>query len=334
MDASEAEIDRQLAERPRDFEALIAKADLRSAAGDDRAAASFYKAALQSAAATGGPLPFAWKAPVERAQAAIASADTKFEEHLERHLARAGLAPNHRPPRFQLSLDLLTGRRHTQLQLQRPGAYFYPGLPQRRYYERSELPWAAAMEAAVPAILAELNAWLANGREKGFTPYVVSDPSRPRSDYHGLVDNPAWSTLYIWEKGGPIPELAAHFPRTLAAVGALDLPHIGVRAPSVLFSRLGPGARIPPHHGMLNARLICHLPLIVPPNCGFRVAGETRAWEAGKLLVFDDSVEHEAWNDSDQDRIILIFDIWRPELDGEERRAVTAMFEAIDSYGK
>ena len=65
---------------------------------------------------------------------------------------------------------------------------------------------------------------------------------------------------------------------------------------------------------MLNTRLICHLPLIVPPGCGFRVGNETREWEEGKLLIFDDTIEHEAWNESDQDRVVLIFDIWRPEL--------------------
>jgi hypothetical protein len=333
MNSTEEEIDRQLADRPDDFQPLIAKADLRSAAGDDRAAVAFYKAALRSAGAMGRPLPLAWKPSVERAQAAIAEGTRRFEQHLERHLALAGLGPGLRPPRFQHSLDLMTGRRHTQLHLQRPGAYYYPELPQRRFYERSELSWAAQIEAAAPAIRAELEAWLSSGQDASFTPYLVSDPSRPRSDYHGLLDNPAWSTLYIWEKGGPVGELAPHFPATLAAVGSLDLPHITVRAPSILFSRLGPGARIPPHHGMLNARLVCHLPLIVPPNCGFRVGGETRPWEAGKLLVFDDSIEHEAWNGSDQDRIILIFDVWRPELDAQERRAVTALFEAIDNYG-
>jgi aspartyl/asparaginyl beta-hydroxylase (cupin superfamily) len=83
---------------------------------------------------------------------------------------------------------------------------------------------------------------------------------------------------------------------------------------------------------MINARLICHLPLIVPPGCGFRVGNEVRAWEPGKLLIFDDTIEHEAWNDSGEDRILLIFDVWRPELTLEERRAVTAVFEAIDSY--
>ena len=89
---------------------------------------------------------------------------------------------------------------------------------------------------------------------------------------------------------------------------------------------LRPGARIPPHAGVMNARLICHLPLIVPQPSGFRVGNETRAWEEGKLLVFDDSIEHEAWNDSAEDRVVLIFDIWRPELSEADRRAVTAIF--------
>jgi aspartyl/asparaginyl beta-hydroxylase (cupin superfamily) len=189
------------------------------------------------------------------------------------------------------------------------------------------------VEAAAGAMREELLAFLDEGGE-GFRPYVVSDPTRPRSDYHGLIDNPAWSTLYLWEKGAPVQEAVDRFPRTFAAVKDLDLAHVGARAPSILFSRLQAGARIPAHHGVMNARLICHLPLIVPPGCGFRVGGETRAWREGELLVFDDTVEHEAWNDSDSDRIILIFDVWRPELSLDERRAVAAMFDAVDAYSR
>jgi aspartyl/asparaginyl beta-hydroxylase (cupin superfamily) len=118
----------------------------------------------------------------------------------------------------------------------------------------------------------------------------------------------------------------------MEVMGQVDLPRISQRAPSILFSRLAPGARIPPHNGVMNARLICHLPLIVPPRCGFRVGGETRQWREGELLVFDDTVEHEAWNDSTEDRIILIFDVWRPEIAADERRAITALFEAVDNY--
>lgn len=334
---TEAEVDDLLAVEPQDFQALVAKADLRTRAGDDRAAVAFYKAALNAARARGGPLPAHWRAAIERAQQAMARATSLFEQHLEDRLATAGFGAGHRPPRFQLSIDLMTGR--AQLpplpgpHLQQPGAYYFPGLPQRCYYERAELAWTGMVEAEAPAIRAELDAWLARDGDDGFSPYLVADPSRPRMDYHGLTDNPAWSTLYIWEKGGPVESVASRFPLTLALMRRLPLPHIGVRAPSVLFSRLAPGARIPPHHGMLNARLICHLPLMAPPGCGLRVGGETRRWQEGKLLIFDDSVEHEAWNGSDRDRIVLIFDVWRPELDERERQAVTNLFAAIDSYG-
>ena len=324
----EAEIDQLLQREPSNIQALVEKGDARTAAGDDRAAVAFYKAALRAAMAA-APLPMALKPAIDRAQAGIARAEQLFHRQLESALTASGFPQGKRPPRFQHSLDLLLGRREATLQLQRPTSYYFPGLPQRRYFERSEFAWAAGLEAEAPAIRDELLAHLAC--EDRFTPYMVADPTRPRTDFHGLVDNPQWSTLYIWEKGGRVPDLAGHFPRTLAAVEALDLPRITTRAPSILFSRLAAGARIPPHHGMLNARLVCHLPLVVPPGCGFRVGGETRAWREGELLVFDDTVEHEAWNEGREDRIILIFDIWRPELDGDERRAVTALFEAIDN---
>ena len=84
---------------------------------------------------------------------------------------------------------------------------------------------------------------------------------------------------------------------------------------------------------MLNTRLICHIPLIVPEECRLRVGNETRAVEFGKAMIFDDSIEHEAWNDSDETRVVLLFEIWRPELSEAERRALTVMYEAISGYG-
>lgn len=327
----EAQIDALLQREPRNIEALVKKGEFRQAGQDDRAAAAFYKAAL-SAAAAAQPLPISLRPAIERAQAGMAQCDARFEAHVDAALAEAGFPPEHRPPRFQESLDLMRGKRSTTLQLQQPTSYYFPGLPQRRYYERAELPWAGDIEAAAPAILEELRQYLSAGND-AFSPYMVSDPTRPRSEYHGLIDNPEWSTLYIYEKGGRSQTVGQQFERTLAAVEKLDLPHITVRAPSILFSRLSAGARIPPHHGVMNARLICHLPLIVPPGCGFRVGGETREWHEGELLVFDDTVEHEAWNSGTSDRIILIFDVWRPEISADERRAITALFGCVDNYG-
>jgi aspartate beta-hydroxylase len=328
----EAEVDALLEREPRNIAALVRKGELRASSGDDRAAAAFYKAALRAAAAA-QPLPGSLRAAIERAQTGLVRCEAAFEAHTESALAAAGFPPGRRPPRFQESYELMRGLREAQLQLQQPTSYYFPGLPQRRYYERSELPWASQIEAAAPVIKEELLACLAAG-EDAFSPYMVSDSSRPRSDYHGLVDNPEWSTLHIFEKGGRVPEMERRFAQTLAAVERLDLPRITVRAPSILFSRLAPSARIPPHHGVMNARLVCHLPLIVPPGCGFKVGGEVREWREGELLVFDDTVEHEAWNDGTSDRIILIFDVWRPEVTGDERRAITALFEVVDSYAR
>lgn len=327
----EAAVDALLAAAPGNLRGLLAKGAVRARAGDDRGATSFYKTALGIAAAQ-QPLPRDLMPGLQEAQAAIRAASARYEAHLEATLDAAGFTHANRSQRFQHSLDLMCGRRSGTMGLQQPSAYFFPDLPQRRYYERAEFAWAPAVEAEAPAMLPELNAIL--GSDAAFRPYLVDDPSRPRRGYHGLTDNPAWSTLHLHENGEPVPDIVARAPRTYAALADVPLPRIGVRAPSILFSLLRGGARIPPHSGMLNARLICHLPLIVPPGCGFRVGGEVREWHVGKLTVFDDSVEHEAWNDGPDDRVVLIFDIWRPELTHDERDAITTMFGAIDSYGK
>jgi aspartyl/asparaginyl beta-hydroxylase (cupin superfamily) len=167
---------------------------------------------------------------------------------------------------------------------------------------------------------------------EGFRPYLVNAPGRPRTEFHGLTDNPDWSTLYLWENGEPVTDHIARCPRTFDAIRQLPLCDIAPRAPTIMFSLLRAGARIPAHTGIINARLICHLPLVVPPGCGFRVGNEMREWEVGKLLIFDDTIEHEAWNESDEDRVVLIFDIWRPEVSEADRAALQAVFAGIDTY--
>ena len=109
----------------------------------------------------------------------------------------------------------------------------------------------------------------------------------------------------------------------------LPLSAIKGFSPSVLFSKLKPGARIDPHTGLLNCRLICHLPLVVPDGCGLRVGDERRDVVRGEVWTFDDSINHEAWNNSTDDRIVLIFDVWHPDLTEQERRDITLLLEAV-----
>jgi aspartyl/asparaginyl beta-hydroxylase (cupin superfamily) len=110
------------------------------------------------------------------------------------------------------------------------------------------------------------------------------------------------------------------------------IPQIAGRSPMALISILKPGTHIPPHTGMLNMRLICHVPLVVPGDCRLRVGAETRDVVEGRAMIFDDSIEHEAWNDADSVRAVLLFEIWRPEISDEEKIALTAMFEAVTGY--
>ena len=193
---------------------------------------------------------------------------------------------------------MLSGER--QISPQAPSVFYYPYLAQRQFFEREEFDWIPAFEAEAPAIKAELLALIEQGAD--FTPYVEAEADRPVRDFHGMLADPSWSALYLWKNGKPVEENASRCPRTMHALSRVPMTHMGARTPSVLFSLLQPGAHIPPHHGMLNSRLICHLPLIVPPGCWLRVGNETRSWEEGKLLIFDDSIEHEARNPSGETR--------------------------------
>ena len=314
------------AEALRAGNAAAARQSFERLAASGRANAQIWLLLAHSCASL-GELPADLRAELARIEQATQAFKGRSRARLEAHLAEAGLGPEAQSARFRESLGILLEEK--QVYYQQPSAYYFPGLPQRQYYEREEFDWAPAVEAATGGMLGELKAALADALP--FRPYLQAREDRPTYDFHGLLDNPDWSTLYLWENGGPVEQNVARFPKTFAAMQQVPLPHITTRAPSILFSLLKPGARIEAHNGMINTRLICHLPLIVPPGCGFRVGNEVREWEVGKLLIFDDTIEHEAWNDSGEDRVVLIFDVWRPELTEDERRAVTAIFEAIDA---
>ncbi|MBA3729924.1 MAG: aspartyl/asparaginyl beta-hydroxylase domain-containing protein, partial [Sphingomonas sp.] len=215
------------------------------------------------------------------------------------------------------------------IQIQQPTSFFYPGLPQVCFYDPHQFDWVADLEAQVPALRAEVEQLLTGA--SSFQPYVEGDPGRPNRG-HALLGDERWSAFHLWRGGVEVEDNAIRCPATMAALRPAPMPRIAERSPMALFSQLRPRTHIPPHWGMLNTRLICHIPLIVPPQCRLRVGNEVREVETGKALIFDDSIEHEAWNDSDATRVVLLFEIWRPELDAAERAALTAMFEAISAY--
>ncbi|QAY75531.1 aspartyl/asparaginyl beta-hydroxylase domain-containing protein [Sphingosinicella sp. BN140058] len=325
---TEAAVDRLLALEPRMVRAHILKADCRAIAGDDAAALGFYEGARLIA--EGQSLPADLAAELRRVETAIQGLKAGIEARREASLTQLGLTPANRSPRFQQALDILSGRK--RIYVQEPTAFYFPGLPQIQFYDRAAFDWVADVEARTDAIRQELTQLVEVTGTRDFRPYIQSDPNRPRRDDNPLLDSPNWSALFLIENGRRADEIIARCPETWNAVQAAPLPHM-TNSPSVMFSLLRPGSRIVPHTGMFNTRLVCHLPLIVPPACGFRVGNEVREWEIGKLFIFDDTIEHEAWNDGKDDRIVLIFDIWRPELTERERHEVTALFTAVSPAG-
>jgi aspartyl/asparaginyl beta-hydroxylase (cupin superfamily) len=302
------------------------KGDGFTAAGDDRAATAFYQLALANAPPRAEQTPDL-RVRLARAAGAVQAAGARFSAHLEAQLGAAGVAPKEAGARFVEALAILNGSK--AVYSQQPTSFYYPRLPLIEFYDPAAFDWVAALAAAVPAMQAELAAVLADNA--GLQPYVAASPNRPNRG-HALLDDPEWNAFYLWQDGAPAPAARQHCSATLAALDAAPLPRIAGRSPMALFSVLRPHTHIPPHNGMLNTRLICHTPLIVPDGCRLRVGNEFRRVEPGRAMIFDDSIEHEAWNDSDDTRVVLLFEIWRPELDAAERTALTVLFEAIGEY--
>ncbi len=319
-------LERLLAADPQNLPALLRRADLYAQAGDARSASSFYLMAIRLAPAAGVSRELA--AGLARAKQACDRYAHEYRDFLQRGLAAKGFDPARSSPRFAESVDLILGQK--RIYLQQPKYYYFPGLPQIQFYDRALFPWFDDLEAATADIRAELEAVLEE--PDAFAPYVQGHANRPKKDEMGMLNNPAWSAYYLWKNGEAVAENAARFPKTMHALRNAPLAHVPNRSPSILFSLLRPGAHIPPHNGLVNTRLVCHLPVIVPGKCRFRVGNDTRDWIEGKGWAFDDTIEHEAWNGSDRTRVILLFDVWRPELTGEERRLVVSLFETIDAH--
>ena len=166
----------------------------------------------------------------------------------------------------------------------------------------------------------------------GLEPYVAYPDGVPLDQWKELNRSRRWSAYFLWKEGVPRAEHLARCPRTAAVLARAPLCDVPGHAPTAFFSILDAHTHIPPHTGVTNTRLTVHLPLIVPGGCTFRVGSERREWSVGRAWVFDDTIEHEAWNGADAPRAILIFDIWNPYLSEAERAIVRAATEAVGDY--
>jgi aspartate beta-hydroxylase len=155
-----------------------------------------------------------------------------------------------------------------------------------------------------------------------------------------------WDWQSYMQKGEVSGDFASKFPNTVTVLESLSHSPVldqvddkrrgekcqslfkGIPFGYAFFSNMGPKSAIEPHYGPCNFRVRCHFPLIVPSGdeCGMEIGGQQIKWEQGKPLFFDDSYSHHVWNRSSESRVVLLFDIWHPELERDEVDAIKDMF--------
>ena len=321
-----AALDRALALDQTDFAAHLRLAQLFQHEGEETRALLAWSVVQQLAAhitqlapgiaselAAGTAYCDGLRAKLAAATAAITAPDNGFDETEAR--------------RVRAFVDHAQGRR--QVYQNHCAGALYPFLPADEFFDRRHFPWFAELEAGTAAIAAELAGLLAAPGD-ALRPYVQLDPGTPQNDWSALDGSLDWAACFLWEYGRPNAAVIARCPQTAALLERLPLARIAGRAPNAFFSLLRPHSHIPPHTGVTNTRAIIHLALDIPPDCSFRVGGETRAWTPGTAFAFDDTIEHEAWNNSDQRRAVLIIDAWNPHLSPREQAAIVSYFNAAD----
>jgi len=318
-----------LRKEPRNFPALLMNATMLEKQGMMRAAIQAYGSALATA-----PPDHVLDAPTREAVEHGRMVQARFTAELDRHIREAIANVEGQcsaSERRRIDTFIRTSLRTRKRYQQEPTDYYYPGLPAIEFYDRSELPWIAEFEAASDAIRGELESILREDQGE-LSPYIRYDDHLPLDQWRELNHSPRWSAYHFYELGKPVEHRCLRAPQTIAAIRRLPQAEVALRSPSALFSVLQPRTRIPAHHGVANFRIVVHLPLVLPGSCGFRVGGETREWRYGEAWAFDDTIEHEAWNESDAARVILICDVWSPRLSPEEQRTIAAVIAATDGF--
>ena len=322
-------IEATLAADPYFLPGLISKAGFLERRGQVKAAAGVYRDVLKVAPPE-PRWPDTLRPQLLHARKVVEDHTQAFAAYLEQALAgpRAALETA-ATGRWAEAASIMSGR--SKPYLSDSNQLCVPRLPAIPFYDRAQFSWVEDVEAKTDLIRAELQVALADQQE-AFSPYIAYRPGDPVNQWAELNHSNRWSTYPLWRGGEPVREHLDRCPQTAKALEAVEMAEIGGLCPNAMFSALAPHTQIPPHHGETNARLVVHLPLVVPENCTYRVGFERTGWTVGEVLIFDDTLEHEARNDSDDLRVVLIFDVWNPLLSKAERDMVQAMTQAARAF--
>lgn len=213
--------------------------------------------------------------------------------------------------RLEIVREVLNGQRPpltSAVAAQRPLLYF-PGLPQRPMYDLTEFQWIESLLGAYDPICDELSRCLK--ARVGF-----------ESIFPDYADSGRWAGLWFYKYGRRFDANCAAFPETMKALDSV--PRLAGWAS---LSALAPGAHVKAHCGVTNAKLRLHFALRADPGSQLRVDREKYEWGSGKIMVFDDSYEHEVWVTGTRPRIVLIADFYHPSLTDDE----VALLEQFES---
>ena len=313
-------LDQALSRDPYLLPALLAKGEVLLALDRADEAVELYRLLFDGLGST-SDLPPQFDAQLQQARTLLAAANERKMEGFNRAFAEAERRyPADELRRVRGYAEQRAGQR--KVFQQQPTSGHFPYLPAIEFFDRDLFPWFEELEQRTSEIREEILALWDEDVEDGFRPYIERPPGSPLGQWSELNHSPRWSAWFFWENGARHDANCARCPRTTAAIERLPLLDIPGKSPTAMFSILEPHTRIPPHTGTSNVRVTIHLPLVVPPGCGFRVGSETREWHEGDAWAFDDTIEHEAWNNSDRPRAILIIDSWNPFLTDPEREVI------------
>lgn len=218
--------------------------------------------------------------------------------------------------RVERMLGAVQPRRHP---LQQGAKFIMPGITSKPWRDVSDYTEIAQLVTELEKSHAQIKTEINN---------VPTTAPALGKYQHYQVSLSNWKALYLYKDGSAVTENFPLVPHT-AEFLQQHLQDLLCPLGEMHFSVLQGGASIPPHSDLWNFTLNLHLAVDIPNSCGIRVGNEARKWQEGKCLLFDYSYEHEAWNNSEQDRICLLMDLWNPEVTLPERAALTAAITEI-----
>ncbi len=226
--------------------------------------------------------------------------------------------------RIEAMLVAMTGRGGaTAAPGQHVADFVLPGLPTRPWFEPGEFEWVVALEGRTSELRRAYHEVRIEGSQ--IEHYLPRDQAPTPTTVAGLEPpEEGWWAYFFVRDGRVYPAACERCP---AVAAALDATPLGLG--DAMFSILAARSEIPPHGGLNNLCLTCHLALEIPDECGIEVDGSSRRWHDGHCLIFDDTFRHRAWNASDRERVVLLFDFWHPALTAMEQEVLRWLIPRI-----